>query len=437
MAIKNEKDRIIYFDEKITTDISITNPSVNEITFKNCEINGSIYLDNATSANDISFINTAIVGNIDIIGLSLGECVKLESCSISGHCKITGATFPAQVKNIKIKNSSINELSIDNTDMSIGISINNMNNKINIFSLNKIKARSVYIGKSIYAMRCSVENSTIYNFDASGVIFNDGMRFKNNSVTTVAFIYSEFRGISNFDKTTFNGAASFANSIFIDDASFIKCTFNEQANFKKCEFRNAANFPEVTFQSKTNFTDANFFCYPPHFKAATLSERSLFDNVTWPQKTGEDHKYTIESYEKLRMEFERLKKHDLEFLMFEKECTARSLDRGGIYKLFVNSYSLLCNFGTNATTALILFLLITFLGSLANMLFYITDYPSSLWLSFASMTSVFGIRKDFVSSEDLKNIPDILKVIGAFQSIIGALLMFVVGLVIRTTLKMK
>jgi Transposase DDE domain len=61
----------------------------------------------------------------------------------------------------------------------------------------------------------------------------------------------------------------------------------------------------------------------------------------------------------------------------------------------------------------------------------------SFGLSFANTFNVFGFRKDFFDSHYIENLPAALKILAAIQTILGTILLFLVGLGIRNKFRMK
>ena len=61
----------------------------------------------------------------------------------------------------------------------------------------------------------------------------------------------------------------------------------------------------------------------------------------------------------------------------------------------------------------------------------------SLGLSIANTFNVFGFRKDFFDSHYIENLPAALKILGAIQTVLGTILLFLFGLGIRNKFRMK
>jgi hypothetical protein len=58
-------------------------------------------------------------------------------------------------------------------------------------------------------------------------------------------------------------------------------------------------------------------------------------------------------------------------------------------------------------------------------------------LSIANTFNVFGFRKDFFDPATVEHLPAFLKILGAIQTILGAILLFLFGLGIRNKFRMK
>ncbi len=61
----------------------------------------------------------------------------------------------------------------------------------------------------------------------------------------------------------------------------------------------------------------------------------------------------------------------------------------------------------------------------------------SLGLSIANTLNVFGFRKDYFDAATIEGLPAALKMLAAFQTILGTILLFLFGLGIRNKFRMK
>jgi hypothetical protein len=206
---------------------------------------------------------------------------------------------------------------------------------------------------------------------------------------------------------------------------------------------------------------------PPEFFNAELHQGTVWRGINWPKPNDTKKAETfLDAYACLKLEMDRLKKHEDELNFFALELQSRHVLRGDWNKL--ESLKLL-----NRTMSLPLRVLgkeislyrpaeglpITIYGSLSdygrsyirplNRLFVTALLPApafwlfgnfcilkSLGLSFANTLNVFGFRKDFFC-DSLKSLPWELDFLAAVQTILGTILLFLFGLGIRNKFRIK
>ncbi len=222
----------------------------------------------------------------------------------------------------------------------------------------------------------------------------------------------------------------------------------------------------------------------------------MWRNVYWPLPP-KDHKEGaggfVDAYERLKLEMDRLKKHEDELHFFALELQSRrvmyrdwqpvsklKLFRQAIriqplkipektiplwpLKLFGRSfalrsvtvkartirlcrpapglaialYGLLSDYGRSYVRPLYGMLITVIVGSLFFLWhFGLSGFWQALGHSFANTFGVLGFRKDLISSEALAALPGWLKVIAASQTIAGIVLLFLFGLAIRNRFRMR
>src|SRR5215471_12831341 len=140
------------------------------------------------------------------------------------------------------------------------------------------------------------------------------------------------------------------------------------------------------------------------------------------------------AYERLKLEMDRLKKHEDELDFFALELQSRKVLEGGIA---IAIYGLLCNYGRSYFLPLG-WLLVTIVVGAALFLshFGLSKYPQAIGLSLANTFGVLGFRKDFIDPNTIESLSRILKVVSAAQTVAGMLL-FCFGLAVRNRFRMK
>ena len=100
----------------------------------------------------------------------------------------------------------------------------------------------------------------------------------------------------------------------MNEASFGGATFTEWADFVNSEMK-----------SETIFDNVSFLREPPLFDGAQLHEGTTWFGVTWPRppSTKEEARRTVRAYERLKLEMDKLKKHEDELRFFALELRDR------------------------------------------------------------------------------------------------------------------
>jgi hypothetical protein len=132
---------------------------------------------------------------------------------------------------------------------------------------------------------------------------------------------------------------------------------------------------------------------------------------------------------------DRLKKHEGELDFFALEMQSRRVLLGKVRGLPIAIYGSLSNYGRSYVRPLVGFFMLSAVGAEVFFHFDARTYSEALGLSVANTLSVFGFSQLFNLSID--NLPSSLKVFVAVQTIVGTILLFLVGLGIRNKFRMK
>ena len=196
----------------------------------------------------------------------------------------------------------------------------------------------------------------------------------------------------------------------------------------------------------------------------------------------------VAAYERLKLEMDRLKKHEDELDFFALELQSRRVLQGDwkpvselkvlgrtipiralnvpeltfppkwlnrsdstftfpartipLYRpafgLGIALYGLLCDFGRSFVRPLGWLLLTAAAGALVfwpHLGWF--KIKKALGLSLANTFGVLGFRKDFISPQLVEALPSLLKLVAAAQTVIGAVLLFLLGLALRNRFRMK
>ena len=175
------------------------------------------------------------------------------------------------------------------------------------------------------------------------------------------FVGATFTERANFAGATFTKEADFRGAKFIRTADFEGATFTKMASFAGTTFTEWTNFGDATFTKETyfvnsemelvtTFDNASFLDEPPLFDGAKLHEGTTWFQVKWPPspKTKDQARLAVRAYERLKLEMDRLKKHEDELHFFAMELQARRVLEGkwtSFQGVAIGIYGCLCDYG--------------------------------------------------------------------------------------------
>jgi uncharacterized protein YjbI with pentapeptide repeats len=249
-----------------------------------------------------------------------------------------------------------------------------------------------------------------------------------------------FSGWADFERTTFAGKVDFAAAIFAHDVNFAGAAFSYGAEFVSATFGKSSSFVNVELKGETSFEGAMFKTEPPKFFGAKLHQGTVWRSIIWPP-TPKDEKEAgtfIDAYACLKLEMDRLKKHEDELNFFARELQSRRvlLGRWG-WGLPIWLYGVLSDYGRSYLRPLGALFYLALIGTLAFLSSDSLSPGQALGLSFANSLNVFGFRKDFFDPTVIAHLPAWFDVISAVQTIFGTILLFLFGLGIRNKFRMK
>jgi uncharacterized protein YjbI with pentapeptide repeats len=319
--------------------------------------------------------------------------------------------------------------------------------------------------------RANFRDATINQGDFRGVTFSIHASFKGATIRHAVFENAKFSAYANFERATISRNADFQGATFSQEAVFMKATFSRDADFQGATFARCTFFDFATFDRRASFVNVDMkdqtsfeyakFKYPPIFVGAKLHEGTIWRGVTWPKPPKETDQAGpfVDAYERLKLEMDRLKKHEDELLFFALEMQSRRVLNGPIAGIPIALYSLLCDYGRSYVLPLCWLLLITAVGvplfwwhfvlwnfwqsvTLSNfwqsaVLSILSNFWQAIGLSLANTFGVLGLRKDLIAAEVIESLPGSLKVISAAQTVAGIVLLFLLGLAIRNRFRMK
>lgn len=267
-------------------------------------------------------------------------------------------------------------------------------------------------------------------------IFSDRAAFKGATFgLSAAFNSATFSGVADFEGATFSGVANFQNATFSKSAAFGSATFSGEAILVNAEMK-----------GETSFEGAIFKAAPPKFFGAKLHEGTVWRGVKWPTpNTAAEAGPFIDAYERLKLEMDRLKKHEDELNFFALELRSRRVLLGLWKGWPILVYGAVADYGRSYWTPLGWLCGIAFVGGLLLLPYFDlalgqplgSSIGQSFGLSLVNTLDVLGFRKDFIDPTLVECLPWGLKALSGAQTILGGVLLFLFGLGIRNRFRMK
>lgn len=192
----------------------------------------------------------------------------------------------------------------------------------------------------------------------AGVTFSDQVRFVGATFSrAVTFYDATFSGWANFYGATFSSESSFLGATFSDTAEFDhatfsdvvrfhEATFSDQVRFVGTKFQVVSSFVNAEFKGETCFESARFLTEPPRFFGAKLHQGTVWRGITWPPKPKDKKEAGafIDAYACLKLELDRLKKHEDELDFFALEMQSRRVLLGPWRGLPISLYGILSDY---------------------------------------------------------------------------------------------
>jgi hypothetical protein len=279
----------------------------------------------------------------------------------------------------------------------------------------------------------------------------------------VSFESTRFSMPANFQSTTFNDYANFHSVIFgaFADfrsakfnafASFDSATFNATAHFEWAKYNFNADFVNSKFLSATEFSHVTFRSAVPRFFGATLHEGTTWHGVVWPSpslsRDADTNKalaqQQVYAYERLKQEMEKLKKHEDEQFFFRKELRARRELHPMIstHRLLNFLYELLSNYGYGVLRPVGWFGGLFFVGFVLfaiDPLEFSGKKLTTLDAAFTSFANMFGSLplKTLANYTTDKTFAYSAEIFAIFQTIAGAVLLFLFFLALRNRFRLR
>jgi uncharacterized protein YjbI with pentapeptide repeats len=272
-----------------------------------------------------------------------------------------------------------------------------------------------------------------------GATFSGTASFQGAAFSVWAdFFSATFSFDAYFQGATFSGGAVIGRATFSGGASFDGATFSGHTGFGKTTFGGTTSFVNAEMKDETSFEGAIFETKAPKFFGAKLHQGTVWRGIKWPTpKNKNEAAAFIDAYACLKLEMDRLKKHEDELKFFALEMQSQHVELGTWKGLPNAIYGVLSNYGRSYLRPLVALCVVAAIGAGAFWYFDARTFWEALGLSATNTLNVFGFRKDFFDAATIEGLPAPLKILAAVQTILGATLLFLFGLGIRNKFRMK
>lgn len=198
-------------------------------------------------------------------------------------------------------------------------------------------------------------------------------------------------------------------------------------------------FTNVELKAPTDFARCRFLQSPPRFHGAKLHEGTVWRGVDWPQppRDPDDAGEFTDAYERLKLEMDRLKKHEDELMFFAKELECRRVAAGWFKGMPIGVYGALCDYGQSYLRPLGWLLAVILVGAVQFWPMLEWDFLLSLGISAANTLGPLGLRKELIGSTTLPDLSPWLQFLTGAQMLTGLILLFLIGLGLRNRFRMK
>jgi hypothetical protein len=194
--------------------------------------------------------------------------------------------------------------------------------------------------------------------------FSVGAEFVGATFSCMAdFTGATFRLGAEFVGATFSGAA-LLGATFSGKVEFDSATFSRGANFDSATFHGSSSFVNVEMKGETSFERALFKNEPPKFFDAKLHQGTIWRGIYWPKPKDENGAgHFIDAYACLKLEMDRLKKHEDELNFFALELQSRRVLLGPVGGSPIALYGLLSNYGRSYVRPLVALFFVAAIGA--------------------------------------------------------------------------
>lgn len=268
---------------------------------------------------------------------------------------------------------------------------------------------------------------------------------------SASFASSTFRGYTDFESCKFGWIADFMSSTFDGTADFRSITCGGDADFRSCVFSGFTYFSDGAFKSSTMFKDARFLTEAPKFFQREFHQNTTFTTKQshWPAITADNAEDTKNAYQRLAQVMRELNKPDDEHFFFRQEMRCKAVLEGFPDNVVIKLYGLLSDYGYSVLrpAAWLAGIVAVGWGLIGSWLRHGTPPADQAILSPSPIAEGLGISigntlpfLGFVRKmhpDFYKEAPAWLDAFSGFQSLMGIVLLFFMGLGLRNRFRLK
>ena len=286
--------------------------------------------------------------------------------------------------------------------------------------------------------------------DFSSTHFADYARFTSTHFADYArFTSTHFAGSARFTSTHFARDAWFTSTHFADYARFTSTHFAGSARFSSTHFAAYAGFENGAFEARTDFEQARFAGRVPSFFQRAMHDNTIFTTRRdlWPEVDHEDAATDKDAYRRLRQISAAQHNPENEHFFLRQEMAYDAvLKEDWLSRWIVRGFGIVSDYGYSVWRPVVALasVVVTFWLFVGLLIARGDDFgpvPESsaeaLGLSIANTFAFLGIRSLYFGSEYVEHLHWGFKVAGGFQTALGIVLLFFLGLGLRNRFRLR
>jgi hypothetical protein len=284
----------------------------------------------------------------------------------------------------------------------------------------------------------------------------NGVQFSRNAW----FDSAQFNGDTEFYSTQFSGVAWFASAQFSGFAWFGSAQFSGFAYFPDATFgadkdgTGAAVFTDCQFEKPTSFRGARFLKRYPEFSGAVLHQNTAFtaEDANWPTGPQDDPKEARASCAVIRHSLGKQGLPEEEHFFYRREMGFAGQIGGWWQRLPYRAFGVLSEYGYSILKPCLWLLGLWLVPALIYMAYF--NWPGvaermnaidgvtlgkydSVSLSFVSMFNFLGLHRIHFGADYYQALAPFIQLLTATQTVFGVILLFFLGLGLRTRFRLR